>query len=117
MDEMNALKLKLTEMNSSGVNWSAIVIPDKFKEEQALTRDLEQERLVLEGSKPDEAVTADGRKVRLSGWDQEHGYVFGSIDGVAGNHAWGWPNGEHLGCEGFPIGQSKPEWSIQLEVR
>jgi hypothetical protein len=75
--------------------------PDKFTQDQALTRDLISEREILESKQPipEELVTVGGLRAKVFSYDMEHGYAHGTVERTNGTQTWAWPNGKHIGPE------------------
>lgn len=82
--------------------------PDRFTQQQAVTRNLVQERRALEG-KLSGGFTVDGKEVTITSWDQEHGYVFGTVQGLDHLFTWGWPDGQCLS-------HSEAKYALDMET-
>lgn len=76
--------------------------PEKFTALAALTRDLTQERRTLEAKSStclQISSTIGGHTARITEFNNEHGYIHGTIDGIDGPQLWGHPDGHILSLE------------------
>lgn len=76
--EADALGVSFEELMARNNRKLRTRYPEKFTEDEALTRDLEQERRALEALPiVATAQTITGSEVHITGFEHEHGYIFG----------------------------------------